>query len=258
MTQPVVDTLVNAEPTNALAEMPGRTISAYSSETAFVQAQRMAKSLASSSLVPKEYQNNIANVMIAMELANRIGASVFMVMNSLDIIHGRPSWRAQFLIATVNSSGKFTPLRFKFTGKPGTKSWGCIAYAKDKASGEVCEGAEITIDIAEKEGWASKTGSKWRTMPQQMLMYRAAAFWTRVYAPELSLGMHTAEEVIDTVGYTVSDSSGPKELPNTIAPGSVKDLESVLMSTPEPSPVASVAHNDDGEVLERQPGDDDI
>ena len=31
-------------------------------------------------------------------------------------------------------------------------------------------------------------------MPEQMFMYRAAAFWQRIYAPELSLGMQTIDE----------------------------------------------------------------
>ena len=39
-----------------------------------------------------------------------------------------------------------------------------------------------------------KSGSKWQTMARQMLMYRAASWWTSVYAPELSMGMRTVEE----------------------------------------------------------------
>ena len=52
--------------------------------------------------------------------------------------------------------------------------------------------------MAKAEGWYTKNGSKWKTMPEQMLQYRAAAFWTRAYAPEIALGMHTAEEIHDT------------------------------------------------------------
>lgn len=168
---------------------------------AFVHAQRVAKALSSSGLMPKEYQgpNNIPNVLIAMEVAHRIGASPFAVAQSLDIIHGRPSWRASALIAMVNACGRFTPIRFRFQGKEGTPSWGCRAVAKDKESGEECVGTLITIGMAQAEGWATKSGSKWKTMPELMLQYRAAAFWARVYAPELSLGMHTAEERQDVM-----------------------------------------------------------
>jgi hypothetical protein len=183
-------------------------VNAFSSGSAFVAAQRMAKALASSSLVPKDYQNNIPNCLIAIEMASRVGCSVFAVMQNLDIIHGRPGWRSQFLIATVNACGRFTPLRFRWQGTPGKLDWGCRAVAKDKADGEECVGSLITMDTAKVEGWYDRGGSKWKTIPEQMLMYRAAAFWTRVYAPELSLGMHTADETEDIAGVEV----GPKPL----------------------------------------------
>lgn len=176
-----------------------RSIAPFASEANFVAAQRVAKALGSSSLVPKQYQGheNLPNVLIALELASRIGASPLMVMQNLYVVQGKPSWSSSFLIACVNQSSRFTPLRFKFEGKPGADDWGCRAEAKDKDSGEVCTGALITIKLAKAEGWYGKSGSKWQTMPEQMLMYRAAGFWSRVYAPELSLGMLTAEEQQD-------------------------------------------------------------
>lgn len=173
------------------------TIDAFASASNFESAQRMAKAFATSSLVPEAYRNNVPNVLIAMEAASRIGASVFAVMQNMDVIHGRPSWRASFLIATVNASGRFSPLRFRFEGDKETEEWGCRAVATDRENGEECVGALITMGLANDEGWSKKNGSKWKTMPEQMLMYRAAAFWSRVYAPELSLGMQTADEVID-------------------------------------------------------------
>lgn len=170
---------------------------AFSGGEAFDTAQRVGKALASSSIVPKEYQGNVANVMVAMEYAHRIGASVLAVMQNLDVIHGRPALRATFLIATVNASGRFTPLRFRWQGEEGTDSWGCRAVACDRESGEECLGPLVTIELAKGEGWVQKSGSKWKTLPELMLMYRSAAFWTRVYAPEISLGMHTTDEMED-------------------------------------------------------------
>jgi hypothetical protein len=167
----------------------------------FTQAQRQAKALASSDLVPKDYRANLPNCLIALELASRIGASTFAVMQNLHIIQGRPSWSSSFLIATVNSCGRFEPLRFEvFGGDPKSKEYRVRAYAKDKKSGELCSGSWITWAMVDAEGWASKSGSKWKTMPEQMFMYRAAGFWARVYAPEISLGMLTTEEAQDVWG----------------------------------------------------------
>lgn len=226
MPQPTGEALARpAEPPQDLvkaATEPNRAISAFSSGDAFSTAQRMAKALASSSLMPKDYQNNIPNTLIAIELASRIGCSVLMVAQNLDIIHGRPSWRATFLIATVNACGRFSPIRFRWQGDENGDTWGCRAVAKDRETGEDCVGTLITIGMAKREGWATKSGSKWQTMPEQMLCYRAAAFWTRVYAPELSLGMSTADEVIDTYGEDVT------AVPVGLTPGSPSSLEAAL------------------------------
>lgn len=164
---------------------------------AFEVAQRMANALASSSVVPAAFKGNLANVMVAMEYANRLGASVLAVMQNLDVIHGRPSLRASFLIGTVNACGRFTPIRFRFQGTEGTDTWGCRAVAVDRESKEECVGPLITLQLAKDEGWYGKAGSKWKSIPELMLMYRAGAWWSRVYCPELSLGLHTTDEAED-------------------------------------------------------------
>ena len=200
-------------------------VSAFSGDgNAFDTAQRIARALSSSSIVPKDYQGNLSNVLVAMEYAHRLGASVLAVMQNLDVIHGRPSLRASFLIGTVNACGRFTPIRYRWQGEEGTDSWGCRAIATDRESGEECIGPLITVALAKGEGWLGKSGSKWKTIPELMLMYRAGAWWSRVYCPELSLGLHTTDELED-VGY-VRESK----------PGAAADLNAVLDSTPRGLP----------------------
>lgn len=234
-------------------------MNAYASSANFEAGLRMANSLAKGTMVPAQYQNNVPNCLIAMELASRIGASVFAVMQNMDIIHGRPGWRAAFLIATINASRRFTPLRFQWeengqSTKPTNvlnrhESFGCRAVAKDVDSGDECIGALITWKMVRDEGWSTKSGSKWKTLPEQMFMYRAGAFWSRIYAPELSLGMQTNEEVIDTVGYEVRDE---KALPAHVAQGSLRALEAELLGNAAPTPPKSdpapVSHDENGVV----------
>lgn len=183
---------------NAVAQIPQREPTA--AESSFALAVKQARALTASSLVPEAYrgEQNLGNAMIALEVANRIGASPIMVMQNLYVVHGRPSWSSTFLIATVNACGRFTPLRFEVSGDdPEAASYRVRAVAKDKESGELCEGPWITWKMVDAEGWSKKSGSKWKTIPALMFNYRAAAFWSRLYAPELSLGIHTAEEVQD-------------------------------------------------------------
>jgi hypothetical protein len=158
---------------------------------AFDHAQRVAKALSASTMIPKDYQNNIPNTLVALEMAHRIGASPLMVMQNLHIIQGRPSWSSAFIIAALNASGRFTALKYKATDKS------CKAYATEKATGELLEGPTVTLDMAKAEGWLTKQGSKWQTMPELMLRYRAAAFFGRLYAPDIMMGMHAVEEIQD-------------------------------------------------------------
>jgi len=164
----------------------------------FALAQRIATMLANSTLVPKHYQGNMGNCVIALNMANRIGADPLMVMQNLYVVHGNPSWSAQFLIACFNKCGRFSSLRYEFGGKEGEDSWSCRSWAVEKETGERLDGTVVSIGMAKKEGWYTKTGSKWQTMPQQMLMYRAASWFVRAYAPEIAMGLHTAEEIRDT------------------------------------------------------------
>lgn len=164
----------------------------------FELAQRVAKCFSMSSLVPKDYQGNLPNCVIALNMAHRMGADPMMIMQNLVVIHGRPSWSAQFLIATFNKCGRFSSIRYDFFGTEGQDDWGCRAKATELSTGELLTGPLVTIALAKKEGWYQKGGSKWQTMPEQMLRYRAAAWFVRTIAPEIAMGLHTAEEIRDT------------------------------------------------------------
>ncbi|MGI5872707.1 MAG: hypothetical protein ACOX8T_11810 [Bacillota bacterium] len=184
----------------------------------FEMMQRAAKLLSSSTLVPKEYQGNLPNCVIALNMANRMMADPLMIMQNLVVIHGRPTWSSQFAIATINTCGRFTALRYEWVGEEGKDSWGCRAWAVEKTTGEKLTGSTITIDLAKKEGWYSRKDrngnetSKWQTMPQQMLMYRAASWFVRAYAPELMMGLHTAEEIGDIVDVTPDEYEVQEEI----------------------------------------------
>lgn len=194
--------------------------------------------LASSSLIPDTYRigavvggktgegpkktvseaEAVANCMIAFDVAKRINAAPLMVMQNLYIVYGRPSWSSKFLIATINTCGRFEPLKFELTTNGvcnnGVQNVKCVAWTTPRGvtreadgtpvtskSPSALRGTAVTIQMAVDEGWYTKNGSKWRTMPEQMLRYRAASFWCSVYAPELSMGMRTVEENVEDADY---------------------------------------------------------
>lgn len=175
----------------------------FSGIQAFEEAQRIAKALASSTLIPQQFQGQAgyANCLVALNISRRMGMDPLMVMQNLHIIHGRPSWSSQFIIGLINGCGRFSPLRYDISGKGDTLS--CAAVATEIKTGEELRGPEVTMAMAKREGWATKAGSKWITMPDLMIRYRSAAFWGRLYIPELLVGIQTQEEVIDVEQVTV-------------------------------------------------------
>lgn len=192
----------------------------------FEAMQRCAKPYAESTIVPTSYRGNIGNCIIALDLSYRMNLPALAVMQNLYVVNGNPSWSSKFLVACINTCGRFTNIRYrkrnlgklgkvKYNGlewdnnknrqttvvkefdATGIDNWECVAYAVEKATGETLESDAVTVEMAIKEGWYTKNGSKWVTMPMLMLTYRAAAFWQRVYAPEMSMGFRTVEEERD-------------------------------------------------------------
>ncbi len=227
----------------------------FGSLQSFELMQRAANLLASSTLVPAAYRkviekldkygnvkesrenpNALANAVVALNMAQRMGADPLMVMQNLYIVEGRPSWSSQWIIAAINGSGRFSPLRFdiKVLGKKNVERtetvWEggnrtsitkkvdildkvCIAWAIEKETGERLESPAVSIEMAVKEGWYTKNGSKWQTMDEVMLRYRTASFFGKLYAPELLMGLQTVEEAQDIIdlnpdgSYSVASAS---------------------------------------------------
>lgn len=161
---------------------------------------RIADRYANSSMVPDTYKGKPDNCFVAVELASRMDVSPVLVMQNLYIVQGKPSWAGQACKALIDGCGKFRDSDYVLTGNRGDDSWGCYLQAVRVSTGKLVKGTEVTIKMAKDEGWYGKNGSKWKTMPEQMLKYRAAAFFARTECPEALMGFQTAEEVEDVRG----------------------------------------------------------
>lgn len=205
------------------------TLDYYGTIQGFETGQRIAKMFAQSNLVPDTFKNDIGGCLIALEMAQRMRANVLQVMQSLYIVHGKPSFSSAFLIACFNQTKRFTPIKYEFEGKEGTDAWGCRAVTTDKATGEEIKSVKVTIGMAKAEGWWSKKDrqgretSKWQTMPELMLRYRSATFLIRTTAPEIALGFQTTEEVLDITDQATIVSSEPKVTLEDIAMQAIEE-----------------------------------
>jgi hypothetical protein len=191
----------------------------------FDLAQREAIAWSKAGIVPKAYQNKISDCIVALDVAKRMGASPLQVMQNLYIVHGTPSWSSTFLIAAVNHCGRYGSLRYEERGDINSDDYGVRAYAYEKGSSDKLCGSWITWKMVKAEGWLDKAGSKWKTMPEQMFRYRAAAFWQRTYAPEIGMGFSTAEEVED-IGYAEVLNERPVRLSIPMMNQAKAELES--------------------------------
>jgi hypothetical protein len=213
----------------------------FGSLQSFELMQRAARLLSNSTLVPAAYRafdekkgdnpNALANCVVALNMAQRMGADPLMVMQNLYIVEGRPSWSSQWIIAAINGCGRFSPLRFELKNlgekeveyevtkwvnrervtnkfKATVQNIECVAWAVEKETGERLTSPAVSIEMAVKEGWYGKSGSKWQTMPEVMLRYRTASFFGKLYAPELLMGIQTVEEMQDIVIDATPDGRG--------------------------------------------------
>lgn len=223
----------NEKPANEIVrkeESPVAIMDSFSSMTAFENTWRMANALSKSQLIPQNFQGRPQDCVIAIDMSRRMGASPFMILQNMYIVYGKPAWSSQFLISCINTCGKFSPLRYKQVGEKGKPSYGYIAYAIDNKYKETLESPAVTMEMAEKEGWTKKSGSKWLTMPDLMLRYRAATFFARLFAPELTMGMKTEEEIYDV---EVEDVTTPAKKESKFE--SKKDAPTVKNEKPKKS-----------------------
>lgn len=180
------------------------TLNVFGNVADFEQAQRFAKALVNSDVIPENYKGSVSNCMIAIDIASRMGLSPLSVMQNLYIVRGKPSWSGQACRALIENDGRYKDIRTVYVGERGQDNWGCYLEAKYTESGELIKGPIVDIAMAKKEGWYSKKDrngnetSKWQTMPELMLAYRAAAFFARVYRPSAMMGFQTTEEISDT------------------------------------------------------------
>lgn len=163
------------------------------------ETMKMAEMLAKSTIIPITYQRRPENCFIALDMASRMGLSPIVVMQNLYVIQGRPSFSGSAIASMINASQKFEEVELIYVGEKNKDSWGAYVQAKNRRTGKILKGGTVTLEIAKKEGWYQKAGSKWQTMPEIMLAYRAYAWFGRVHAPEMMMGLQSSEEVYDVI-----------------------------------------------------------
>ena len=197
----------------------------------FELEQRKAKAFVATDFFPTHLRKgnetaNIGTAIIVLDLAQRMNIGALEVAQSIYIIHGKPSFETKFLVARLNSSGLLKG-RLQTIVSPDGNSAHCEAI--DAQTGQLLKGTTITMEMARREGWLSKNGSKWQTMPELMMKYRAQSFFINEFFPEVKYGLKTSDEAEDIVMFEPNEQSKtpPKAGLNELLNSSEKPNSSV-------------------------------
>ncbi len=199
----------------------------------FNRIHEIAKSLASSDLVPTHFQRKPANVLIALEFAHRNDISPFQAMQSIFVVHGRPGLSAAFAVALARKANVWKKLQYKVEGSGDSLVITAIATLHD---GDKIE-STVSMEMAKKAGWTKNV--IYASLPEQMLKYRAATFLIRANFPEVLFGMSTVDEIEDV-------SASKKASPVNVTPSNVIDAvleESKPISSPPESTESAVSED---------------
>lgn len=174
----------------------------------YAELWQAGEMFAGSQLVPESFRGKPGDCAIALDLALRLDLNPLSLFPQLYVIHGRPSLSAQYMIALVNRSGRFTPITWtegddgvvEYTAYGKTRkipNYYAVASFKSALTGETYASTRVDVRLAHANGWLTKDGSKWQTMPAQMCRYRSASWLIKSYAPELAMGLSFADESED-------------------------------------------------------------
>ena len=152
------------------------------------EALRFAEMLSKSSIVPKDYQGNAGNILVAIQWGMEIGLQPLQAMQNIAVINGRPSIWGDAMLAIVRGSGLLEYIREEPTDES------CTCTIKRKGEDPVTR--TFTMADAKKARLANKQGP-WTQYPKRMMQMRARAYALRDVFPDVLRGVEVAEIASD-------------------------------------------------------------
>ena len=176
---------------NALTTTRGGGLSLAPSNMS--EAMQLAEMLAGSTLVPKDYQRNPSNIMVAIIWGSEIGLAPLQALQNVSVINGRPSIWGDAALALVRGHPACVSVREGVDGEGDARTGWCEVTRR----GEEPQRRTFSVDDAKKAGLWGKQGP-WQQYPARMLQLRARGFALRDVFPDALRGVITTEEARDT------------------------------------------------------------
>lgn len=156
----------------------------------FEEAWRFAQVIAKSKLVPKDYQGEPENVMVAVQMGLDLGIAPMQALQGIAVINGRPSVWGDLALAVVRASPLFEWIDEQISPN------GEAALCRIKRIGEEPVERSFSMVDAKTAGLAGKEGP-WRTYPRRMLQMRARSWAMRDAFADVLRGISIREELED-------------------------------------------------------------
>lgn len=151
---------------------------------------RLAKAFSMSGMVPPHFAGKPEACLVAMLYAEQLGEHPMLLFQEMSVINGRPNTSSRFAISRANKSGLLQgPITWKSKGQGDALE--VTASAVLRETGEVLT-ATVTMKEAIADGWTRN--SKYKSIPEQMLRWRAATRLINLYIPEVLFGLGVREE----------------------------------------------------------------
>lgn len=151
---------------------------------------RLAKAFSMSGMVPVHFANKPEACLVAMLYAEQLGEHPMLLFQEMTVINGRPSTSARFAISRANRSGLLQgPITWASQGSGDALE--VTASATLRETGEVIT-ATVTMREAQADQWTRNP--KYKSIPEQMLRWRAATRLINLYMPEVLFGLGVKEE----------------------------------------------------------------
>lgn len=167
--------------------------------------------LASSDLVPKDYRNNPANVMVAVTMGAELGLKPMQALQNIAVINGRPSLWGDAVLALIQGSGLLQDFR-EWT--EGTTAY-CMMHRKGYSESTTRSFSDADAQAA---GLLNKQGP-WTQYRARMRQMRARGFCARDLFADLLRGLNVAEEAMDIELESVDGKTfAPRATPVVVQP----------------------------------------
>lgn len=231
---------------NALELKPARAAMSTGilNPTTLAEALQIAEVISKSSIVPKDYQGNPGNVLVAIQWGMEIGLAPLQAMQNIAVINGRPSLWGDAMLALCKASPLCEYVTETIDGEGDAMTAVCVAKRRGDPSPVV---REFSMADAKKAALYGKQGP-WQQYPKRMLQMRARGYCLRDAFPDVLKGMAVAEEETDKVVSGTSETTGPAR-PASAAAADLNSRLNIVVPVEAPPPPADM-NPETGEVAD--------